>query len=328
MRRREFLGALGCAAAWSITAHAQQSERIRRVGVLMGVAADDPDAQVSVAALHQGLQETGWIVGRNVRIDVHWSSGDVARLRKDAAELVAQKPDVIVAGYGPIPPILQELTNTIPVVFTQSVDPVGGGFVKSLSRPGGNMTGFIQFEYGLSGKWLELLREIAPQVARVGVVRELIGPVAIGQWAVIQAFASPMGVEVEPINLKVAADTERAVSAFASGPNSGMIVIVGVLAFVQRKLIVELATRNRLPTVYFNRVFVEAGGLISYGPNVINGYRRAASYVDRILKGEKAADLPVQAPTKYELTINLKTARALGLAVPPSLLTRADEVIE
>jgi putative ABC transport system substrate-binding protein len=330
MRRREFITLLGsAAAAWPLAARAQD-ERVRRIGVLMGVAADDPDAQAGIAAFHQGLQEAGWVVGRNVRIDVHWSSGDVARLRQDAADLVAQKPDVILAGAGPTAPILHQLARAIPVVFTQAVDPVGAGHANSLARPGGNMTGFTLFEYGLSAKWFELLRELAPQVARVGVVREQAGtgPASIGQWAVIQTFASPTGLEVVPINLTVAAEIERAVSAFAPGPNSGMIVVVGVNAVVNRTLIVALAARHKLPTVYFNRMFVEAGGLVSYGTNLIHNYRRAAGYVDRILKGEKPGDLPVQAPTKYELVINLRTAKTLGLTVPPSLLATANEVIE
>jgi putative ABC transport system substrate-binding protein len=242
---------------------------------------------------------------------------------------VALSPDVIVAGFGPTLPILQQATRTVPIVFAQAVDPVGGGFVDSLARPSGNATGFIQFEYGLAGKWLDLLKEIAPQVSRVGVVRELEGgPVGIGQWAVIQAFASPMGVELSPINLRSGGETDRTVSAFVRGPNDGLIVCVGTQAAIQRQRIVAIAARHRLPAVYFNRIFVEAGGLVSYAPNLADNYRRAAIYVDRILKGEKPADLPVQAPTKYELVINLKTAKALGLTVPPTLLARADEVIE
>jgi putative ABC transport system substrate-binding protein len=332
MRRRDFITLIGggaAAATWPLASRAQQTDRVRRVGVLISVATDDPDAQANVAALQQGLQEAGWTVGRNLLIDVRWSAGDVARLRRNAAELVALSPDVIVAGFGPTVPILQQATRTVPIVFAQSVDPVGGGFVDSLARPGGNATGFIQFEYGLAGKWLGLLKEIAPQVSRVGVVRELEGgPVGIGQWAVIQAFASPMGVELSPINLRDGGETERAVSSFARGPNNGLIVVVGTQATIQRELIVTLVARHRLPAVYFNRFFVEAGGLMSYGANLIDQYRRAAAYVDRILKGEKPADLPVQAPTTYQLAINLKTAKALGLTVPPTLLARADEVIE
>ena len=327
MRRREFITLLGGAAAWPLAIRAQ--ERVRRIGVLIGVAEDDPDAQANIAALKQGLQEAGWAIGRNLRIDLRWSGGDVPRLRQYAAELVALGPDVIVGGFGPTAPILQQATRTVPIVVAQSVDPVGGGFVNSMARPGGNLTGFIQFEYGLAGKWLDLLKEIAPQVSRVGVVRELEGgPVGIGQWAVIQAFASPMGVELSPINLRDGGETEHDLSNFARGPNNGLIVVVGTQATIQRQLIVALAARHRLPTVYFNRLFAEAGGMMSYGPNLTDNYRRAAGYVDRILKGEKPSDLPVQAPTKYELVINLKAAKAIGLEVPPTLLARADEVIE
>jgi putative ABC transport system substrate-binding protein len=328
MRRREFITLIGGAAVWPLTARAQQPGGIRRIGMLQGLAADDPQAQAFVAAFHQGLQQAGWTVGDNVRVEVRWSAGDRARLRRHAAELIAVRPDVIVAGYGPTTSILQELTRTVPVVFAQAVDPVGQGAVESLARPGGNMTGFTQFEYGLSVKWLELLREVAPQVSRVGVVREQVSAVGIGQWAVLQAFATSIGIDLRPANLRDPAETERTVSAFADNPSSGLIVIVGVTAAVQRELIIALAARHRLPVVYFNRFFVEAGGLMSYGANVIDQYRRAAGYVDRILKGEKPADLPVQAPNKYELVINLKTAKALGLTVPQTLLARADEVIE
>ena len=330
MRRREFITLLGgAAAAWPLAARAQQPDRMRRIAVLQGLAADDPEAQTYVAALQQGLQEAGWTVGRNVRIDVRWSAGDAARLRRNAAELVALNPDVIVAGYGPTSPILQQLTRTVPIVFAQAIDPVGGGFVESLARPGGNLTGFTQFEYSLCVKWLELLKEVAPHISRVGVVREVGGsPVGIGQWAVLQTVAAPMGVELRPINLRDPGETERTVSAFIGGPNSGLIVIVSVTAAVKRELIIALAARHRLPAVYFDRVFVEAGGLMSYSPNVTEQYRRTAGYVDRILKGEKPADLPVQAATKYELVVNLKTAKALGLTVPPAVLARADAVIE
>ena len=329
MRRRDFIGLLGgLATVGPLAARAQQGERMRRVGMLLGLAADDPEAQAFMAAFHQGLQQAGWTVGHNIRIDLRWSAGDVARLRRDAAELVALKPDLIVAGYGPTVSTLLELTSTVPVVFAQAVDPVGGGAAESLARPGGNMTGFTQFEYGLSVKWLELLREVAPQVSRVGVVREQVSQVGIGQWAVLQTFATPIGIDLRPVNLRNPQETERTISAFAAGPNSGLIVIVGVTAAVQRQLLIALAARHRLPAVYFNRLFVQAGGLMSYGPNVIEQYRRTAGYVDRILKGEKPADLPVQSPTKYELVVNLKTAKALGLALPQSVLARADEVIE
>jgi putative ABC transport system substrate-binding protein len=326
--RRDFIMLIGgVAAAWPLAARAQQGERVHRIGVLMHSTADEPDSQARIAALAQGLQEAGWTIGRNVRIDTRWSGGDVARLRKNAAELVALGSDVLVAGVGPTTGTLQQATRTVPIVFAQGLDPVGNGFIRSLARPGGNTTGFTQFEYTLSGKWLELLREVAPQVSRVGVVRDMGGPAGVGQWAVIQAFASPMGVELSPIHL-TSGETERDVVDFAGAPNGGLIVGVGTIATIQRDLIVALAARHRLPTIYPYRFFVEAGGLMSYGPNLIDLYRRAAAYVDRILKGEKPADLPVQAPTKYELVINLKTAKALGLEVPPTLLARADEVIE
>jgi putative ABC transport system substrate-binding protein len=296
--------------------------------VLMYTTPDEPESQARITALAQGLQEAGWSVGRNLRIDTRWSSGDLARLGRDAAELVALGADVLVAGTGPTTAALQQATRTVPIVMAQGVDPVGGGFVKSLARPGGNTTGFTQFEFGLSAKWLELLREVTPHVTRVGVIREPIGQVGVAQWAVIGAAASPLGVELSPINLHIAGDTERAVSEFARESNVGLIVLVSTVATIQRELIVTLAARYRLPAVYPYRFFVAGGGLMSYGPNVIDGYRRTASYVDRILKGEKPADLPVQAPTKYQLVINLKSARALGLEVPPMLLARADEVIE
>ena len=328
LRRREFIVLLGGAAAWPLTARAQQPA-MRRIGMLMSVAADDLDAQARLTAFRQVLAQLGWTEGRNLRIDVRWGVGAPARMREDAADLAALGLDVIVAGVGPTAAIFQEATHTVAVVFAQAVDPVGAGFVQSLARPGGNMTGFTQFEYSLSGKWLELLREIAPQVVRVGVVRDLgAGPVGVGQWAVIQAFASPMGLELSPINLQITGQTESAVSAFARDPNGGLIVTVGTTATIQRALIVALAARHRLPAIYYNRSFVEVGGLMSYGPNLTDNYRRAANYVDRILKGAKPADLPVQAPTKYELVINLKTAKTLGLEVPPTLLARADEVIE
>jgi putative ABC transport system substrate-binding protein len=301
---------------------------MRRIGVLMFTTPDEPDSQTRIAALHQGLQEAGWAIGRNLRIDVRWSGGDAPRLRKDAAELVALGPDVIVAGVGPTMLALKQASRTVPIVMAQAVDAVGSGFVRSMARPGGNVTGFTQFEYGLAAKWFELLMEAAPKVRRIGVVREVEGQVGVAQWAVIGAAASPLGVELSPIDLHVTGDTERAVSDFAREPDDGLIVVVSTVATIQHKLIVALAARHRLPAVYPYRFFVEAGGLMSYGPNLMDNYRRTASYVDRILKGEKPADLPVQAPTKYELTINLKTAKALGLTVPPTLLARADEIIE
>jgi putative ABC transport system substrate-binding protein len=324
MRRRAFMTLLGGAAAWPLAARAQ--ERMRRVGVLMNTTSDEPDSQARITALAQGLQEAGWAVGRNLRIDTRWSGGNRARLRKDAADLVALSPDVIVAGVGPTTLVLQQVSRTVPIVMAQAIDPVG--FVKSLARPGTNATGFTQFEFTLSAKWLELLREIAPQVARVGIVRELEGQAGIAQWAVIGAAASPLGVELSPINVHSDGETERAVAEFARDSNDGLIVVVSSTATIQRDLLVKLAARHRLPAVYPYRFFVDAGGLMSYGPNLLDGYRRSASYVDRILKGEKPADLPVQAPTKYELAINQKTAKPLGLEVPATLLARADEVIE
>jgi ABC-type uncharacterized transport system substrate-binding protein len=328
MRRRDFIALIGgAAAAWPLAARAQQPERMRRIGVLMHSRADESEAQARLLAFLQGLQEAGWAVGRNLRIDYRWSVGDLARLRRDAEELVTLRPDVVLAGVGATTFTLQQVTRTVPIVFAQSVDPVGNGYIESMARPGGNITGFIQFEYGLSWKWMELLKEIAPSVTRAAVLREP-GVAGIGQWAIIQAVAQSLGVELKPIGLTNASDIEHAISTFASDPNGGMIVVVSAASLDHRDLIVKLAARHRLPTVYAYRVFVTDGGLIAYGPDIASQYRRAAGYVDRILKGAKPADLPVQAPTKYELVINLKTAKALGLEVPPTLLARADEVIE
>jgi len=327
MRRREFITLIGGAAVgWPLAARAQ--ERMRRIGVLMYTTPDEPEGQARITALAQGLQQLGWTIGRNVRIDTRWASGDPARLRGDAAELVALGSDVLVAGVGPTTATLQQATRTVPIVMAQGVDPVGAGFIKSLARPGGNTTGFTQFEFSLAAKWLQLLKDVAPQVARVGVVRESDSQVGVAQWAVIGAAASPLGMELSPIDLHVAADTETTLTEFGRSPNGGLIIVVGTVATIQRKLIVTLAARQRLPAVYPYRFFVEAGGLMSYGPNLIDLYRRAATYVDRILKGEKPGDLPVQAPTKYVLAINLRTAKELGLTVPPGLLVAADEVIE
>jgi ABC-type uncharacterized transport system substrate-binding protein len=328
MNRRELVTLLGgAAAAWPVAARAQQGERLRRIGVLMGAAATDSDAKARLAAFLQGLQESGWAVGRNVQIDYRWNEGDAARLRRDAVELVALGPDVILAGIGGTTGALQQASRTVPIVFAQGIDPVGAGTVESLAHPGGNVTGFLQFEYSLAGKWLELLKEIAPQVTRVGVLRET-GAAGIGQWAVIQAVASSLSVELRLVNLRNAPEIERAVTGIARGSNGGLIVVVSAASLLHRELIVALAARHQLPVVYPYRSFVADGGLISYGSNVATQYQRAAGYVDRILKGEKPADLPVQAPTKYELTINLKTAKVLGLTVSPSVLARADEVIE
>jgi len=328
MNRRDFITLLGGAAAWPLAARAQQREHMRRIGVLMPLAADDPEAQSRVAAFAQGLQQSGWTIGRNVRIDTRWAAGDAERIRKYAAELAALAPDVILAGGGAVVPSLLQATRTVPIVFTQTPDPVGAGFVNSLARPGGNVTGFTTFEYGISAKWLELLKEIAPRVTRAAVIRDAAIASGTGQWGALQSVAPSFGVELSPVNMRDADEIERAVAAFARSPNGGVILTGSTLAVIHRDLIVTLAARHKLPAVYSSRFFVTAGGLTSYGPDSIDPHRRAAGYVDRILKGEKPADLPVQAPTKYELVINLKTARALGLDVPPSLLARADEVFE
>jgi putative ABC transport system substrate-binding protein len=329
MRRRQFIGLLGgAAAAWPLAARAQQGERMRRIGVLTNLVADDPEAQARVGAFLQGLQELGWAVGRNMRIEYRWGAGDADRTRGYAAELVALAPDVILtSGASALAPLLQA-TRSVPVVFAQVPDPVGAGFVNSLARPGGNTTGFITYEYGLSGKWLELLTQIAPSVTRAAVIRDPAVSAGTGQWGAIQAVAPSVRVLVSPVNVRDAGEIERDVAAFAHGSNSGLIVTASALAIRHRNLIVTLAARHRLPAVYYQRGFVTGGGLISYGPDFIDQYRRAAGYVDRILKGEKPSELPVQAPTKYELVINLKTAKALGLDLPQSLLARADEVIE
>jgi putative tryptophan/tyrosine transport system substrate-binding protein len=328
MRRRNFIALLGsAAAAWPIAARAQQPERVRRIGVLAPWAADDQNSNVRLAAFRQRLQQLGWTDSRDVQIDYRFAAGDLENFRKYAAELVALAPDVIVAPGTSLPHMLQA-TRTVPIVFPIAADPVGSGLVESLSRPGGNATGFLLFEYDLSAKWLELLKEIVPGVTRAAVLRDPTAISGIGQFAVIQSVARSVSVEVSPLNLRDAGETERAVTAFARSSNGGLIVAGSALATVQRNLIIELAARHSLPAVYFERDFVDSGGLISYGANQVDGYRRAAAYVDRILKGEKPGDLPVQAPTKYELVINLKTAKALGLDMPASVLARADEVIE
>jgi putative tryptophan/tyrosine transport system substrate-binding protein len=328
MRRREFLGLLGGAAAWPVASKAQQAERMRRIGVLSGVSADYPETKPRIAAFLQELQRLGWTEGRNVQIEVRESAGNVGVTRKNAAELVALVPDVILASGGSTVAPAREATSTVPIVFTLAIDPVGGGFVDSLARPRGNVTGFMMFEYSLSGKWLELLKQIAPGVTRAAVLRDPINPAGIGQFAVIQAMAPSLGIDVSAINVRDAQETERAVAAFASSANSGLVVTASPLTVIHRDLIITLAARHKLPTVYWDRSYVIAGGLISYGADVIKQYRLAAGYVDRILKGEKPAELPVQAPTNYELVINLKTAKAFGLSLPPSLLSRADELIE
>ena len=325
--RREFTTLLGGAAvAWPVSARAQQPERMRRIGVLTGLAAN-PDSQARNAAFVEGLQQLGWTDGRNVQIEYRWGAGNADNIRKYAAELAALAPDVILVTGGAVEQVLQA-TRAVPIVFTVVPDPVGSGFVASLARPGGNATGFVQFEYSLAGKWPELLKQIAPSVTRAAVLWDPSTPAGIGQFAVIQSVAPSVGMELSPINMRDADETERAVAAFAREPNGGLIVTSSALAQARRDLIVTLASRHKLPAVYFQRIFAVGGGLISYGADVVDQYRRAAGYVDRILKGEKPADLPVQAPTKYELVINLKTAKTLGIAVPPTLLARADEVIE
>jgi len=332
MKRREFITLLGGAAAaplaWPLPLRAQQPERMRRIGVLMNLAADDPESSARVTAFAQGLQQLDWTDGRNVRIDTRWAAGDADRYRKSATELVALMPDVILAtGTSAVAP-LQQATRTVPIVFVNVVDPVGAGLVASLARPGGNATGFTLYEYGMSGKWLELLKEIAPRVTRAAVLRDPARAPGIGQFAAIQAVAPSLGVELSPVDVRDVGEIERAVTAFARSPNNGLIVTASPSAAVHRKLIVTMAARHQLPAVYPYRYFVTGDGLISYGPDSIDPYRRAAAYVDRILKGEKPADLPVQAPVKYQTVLNLKTAKALGLEVPPTVLVRADEVIE
>jgi putative tryptophan/tyrosine transport system substrate-binding protein len=329
MRRREFIAGLGGAAvAWPQVTQAQQGERIRRIGVLNGLAADDPRAKAIIAAFLYELQQLGWADGRNAWIDYRWGAGNADDMRKYAAELVALAPDVMVASGGASVGPLMQASRTVPIVFANVPDPVGSGFVESLSRPGGNATGFMQFEYTLSGKWPELLKQIAPVVTSAAILWDPAIIVGVGQFAVIQSVASPLGMEVRAINIHDPVEVERAVAAFALSSNRGLIVTASALAYVHRDLIITLAARHKLPTIYFQRLFVTDGGLISYGPDVIDQFRRAAGYVDRILRGEKPADLPVQVPTKYELAINLKAAKALGLTVPPLLLGRADEVIE
>jgi putative tryptophan/tyrosine transport system substrate-binding protein len=327
--RRAFITLLGGAAAgWPLAARAQQPEPMRRVGALMNTAADSADGQARFAAFVHGLQQLGWTDGRNARLDVRWAAGDPERIRRYAAELVALAPDVILASGGTTLAPLRQVSRTVPTVFTGVSDPVGAGFVDSLARPAGNATGFIAFEWNISGKWLELLKEIAPGVTQAVVLRDAESGPGASQFAVIQAMAPSLRVEVSPVNVGGAAEIERAVAAFARAPNGGLIATGGGRMRSHRDLIVKLAARHKLPAVYYDRVYVDSGGLISYGPDFVDQFRRAAGYVDRVLKGEKPADLPVQAPTKYELVINLKTAKALGLDIPTMLLARADEVIE
>jgi putative tryptophan/tyrosine transport system substrate-binding protein len=330
VRRREFISLIGGAAASAspLATRAQQGQRMRRIGVLMTLAEGDPEGQTRILAFGQGLQQLGWTVGRNVRVDARWAAGDAGRIREYAAELVALKPDVILATGGATPGPLLQASRTVPIVFVAAPDPVGAGFVDSLARPGGNATGFMQSEYGTSAKWIELLKQIAPGVTRVAVIRDPATAAGAGQFGAIQSAAASFGVEVNPVNLRDTSEIERAVIAFARSSNGGLIVTASGLALVHRDLIITAAAQHKLPATYFERGFVAAGGLVAYGPDLIDQYRQAAAYVDRILKGEKPADLPVQAPTKYELAINLKTAKTLGLAIPTTLLARADEMIE
>jgi len=327
MKRREFIRLLGgAAAAWPLAARAQQRDRMRRIGALMGQAADDPTSPVRVAAFAQGLQKLGWTVGSNVQIDYRWANSDADRARY-AAELVALAPDVILATSGATVGALQQASRTVPIVFVTTIDPVGGGWIASLAHPGGNATGFAAHEFSMFGKLLELLKEIAPGVKRAAVIRDPLVPAGSGGFAAIQTAAPPFGVELTPVGVRDSDEIERGIAAFARMGNGGLIM-VGPPSSValHRNLIVALAARHRLPAVYPSRLF--DGGLISYGPDALDQYRRAAGYIDRILKGEKPADLPVQAPTKYELVINLKTAKALGIDIPATVLARADEVIE
>ena len=329
MKRREFITLLGGAVvAWPLAARAQQMRRIRRIGVLMSTTPDDVEGQARIAAFLKGLQQWGWAVAGNVRIDTRWGAGDADRIRKYAAELVALAPDVILASGGAVAGPLLQLTRTVPIVFTLTPDPVGAGFVESLARPGGNATGFTSIEYGTSGKWLELLREIAPRVTRVAVLRDPTLPAGISQFAVLESVAASLGIELSSISGRNAPEIEGAVMEFARSSNGGLIVLGSAVTVLHRDLIIALAARHALPAVYPGTYFVSGGGLISYSADSTDPHRRAAGYVDRILKGEKPANLPVQNPTSYELAVNLKTAKELGLTVPPTLLARADEVIE
>jgi putative tryptophan/tyrosine transport system substrate-binding protein len=330
MRRREFLGVLGSAGiAWPLAAVAQQPERMRTIGLLVAASADDQEHQARLGAFRRALEQLGWTDGRNARIDTRWATTNADALRKQAAELAALAPDVILAATGAttVAPLL-EVTRTVPIVFVVLIDPVGAGFVESLARPGGNATGFLMFEYGLSGKWPELLKQIAPGVTRVAVLRDPAIASGIGQFGAIQSVAPSLGLEASPVNVRDAGEIERDIAAFARSSNGGLIVTAAARILLHRDLIITLAARHRLPAVYTSRTYVEHGGLISYGADILDQFRRAAGYIDRILKGEKPADLPVQAPTKYELIINLKTAKALDLNFPPPLLARADDVIE
>jgi putative tryptophan/tyrosine transport system substrate-binding protein len=329
MRRREFIAGVGSAAAWPVAVRAQPGDRVRRIGVLLNRESDDPEAQARNAAFLQGLQELGWTVGRNVRIDYRWGGGNADRHRGLAAELVALAPDVILAATGAVVGALQQVSRSVPIVFVGVIDPVGGGWVESLARPGGNATGFAAYDFSLGGKWLALLKQIAPGVTRVAVVRDPSVPAGTAGYAAIQTAAPSFAVDLTSVGVRDAGEIERGIATFALASNGGMIAVGPASSMVlTRDMVISLAARHRLPAIYPNSLFVSAGGLISYGPDTINQYRLAAGYVDRILKGKKPADLPVQAPTKYELAINLKTAKALGLTIPETLLATADEVIQ
>jgi putative ABC transport system substrate-binding protein len=329
MRRREFIALMGGAvAAWPLMVRAQQGERMRRIGVLLPATADDTHYQTWLGAFLQGLSQSGWNIGQNVRVDTRWATANADAVRRNAAELVALAPDVIFApGASTVGPLLQA-TGTVPIVFAVVADPVGAGFVGSLARPGRNATGFMAFEYAISGKWLELLKQIIPSLTRAAVLRDATTPTGIAQFGVVQAMAPALGVEILQVNLRDAGEIEQAIMAFGATSNGGLIITASGLAFIHRDRIIKLASERRLPAIYFDRSFVIAGGLVSYGPDQVDQCRRAAGYIDRILKGEKPGDMPVQAPTKYELIVNLKTAKTLGLTIPQSLLATADEVIE
>jgi putative ABC transport system substrate-binding protein len=328
IRRREFIAGLGSVAASPFAARAQQPAQMRHIGVLLPATADDAEFQARLGAFLQGLALSGWNIGRNVRIDTRWATANAADIRKHAAELAALAPDVILAGGGATVGPLMQVTRTVPIVFPVVVDPVGAGFVDSLARPGGNATGFMDGEYSMAAKWLELLKQIAPSVTRVAVLRDTTQGAGQSQFAAMQAVAPSLKMEVNPVNVREAGEIERAVAFFGRAPNGGLVVTNGAAQTLHRELIISLATRHRLPAVYPHRLYVASGGLISYGIDLIDQHRRAAGYVDRILKGEKPADLPVQAPTKFELVINLNTAKALGLAIPETVLATADEVIQ
>lgn len=328
MRRREFILG-GAATAWSVTAGAQQDERVRRIGVLLPAASDDAEVQIWLAAFLQALAQLGWIIGRNMRVDIHWATPNAAKIRQHAAELAAKSPDVILTGGTSTTGPMLQATRNLPIVFATVVDPVGAGFIDSLARPGGNATGFLLYEYSMAGKWLELLKQTAPTITRVAVLRDANLVSGTGQFAAIQAVAPSLKIDVVPVNMHEAGDNmERTIAAFARSPNGGLILTGSGLSILHRDLIITLAARYKLPGIYYERFYVAAGGLLSYGSDRIELYRLAAGYVDRILRGEKPADLAVQAPTKFELVINLKTAKALGLTVPPTLLATATETIQ